>query len=377
MPPGRAFRRAEVKCVVPPICNGGRSSSSTARGVREEARLEDDDFVQQELQRYSQQVQLFAYPTSRQIPWAVLCFLSASGGLTLGGTLYWRYSVCEATNKQELQQRLRNFEQLLRYSSLWRDLSHGESLQALLLASISRVGEQPLRLCVDNAILLCCGTLLERLHGARWMVLFMVSSTVLTNAVAALMHDRIASSEGLPISSSAGSITALAATCALAYGRWAVWPGVPIPVGWLVAPLIVAEASTAAAYVGGLREHPPPQQEQEEAEQTHEQKEHADSEGTDPHQHGDLRDSYEMEPEDAPLPSGGLHLYMAMAACEAIEDRARERCLQPPGDIVSWHRDVLLPALPEHPHLHRDGAWLADACGAVLAVFTAAALRLR
>mmetsp|Transcript_26192 Transcript_26192/g.57736 ORF Transcript_26192/g.57736 Transcript_26192/m.57736 type:complete len:393 (+) Transcript_26192:60-1238(+) len=349
---------------------GHRYASQAAQHSGSAQEEEEEAARREAFQRYSEETELFAYPRSRRVPWATLAFLCTSSGLTMVATLYWRYHVCQANTVEDLQHRLHRFEQFLRWCSIsWRDLSGGSSLQSLILASICRVGEQPLRLCVDAVALATCGSLLERLHGTRWLITVGITSTVITNAAAAYLHEQVAANEGLPITSSAGSITALSALCSLAYGRWAVWPQVPIPVGWLIAPLLVATGSTAASYIGSLRAHPPHIEVDAETDQPA-----ATLEGHDGH---DMRESYDVELDESSAPTSALHLFMAISACEAVEERCHQQCLPPPEDIAVWKRDVLEPALPSQPHLHRDGAWIADVAGVVLAVGVACALRLR
>eukprot|EP00913_Durusdinium_trenchii_P007918 g7427.t1 len=147
---------------------------------------------------------------------------------------------------EELEERLERFTNTLKACSAKWPLQVHE-LHGLLLASLLRAGELPNRALSDLALLLFGGTLLERLYGAPFMLLFLGVSTMLSNAMAMAIQQRFVEGvEGL--SSTSGGLVALGTFCALRHPRWAIWPGVPIPVSWLMAPVVVADLSLAWAY---------------------------------------------------------------------------------------------------------------------------------
>eukprot|EP00971_Amphidinium_carterae_P302302 6006873-Amphidinium_carterae.1 len=48
----------------------------------------------------------------------------------------------------------------------------------------------------------------------------------------------------------------------------------------------------------------------------------------------DMRESYDVELDESSAPTSALHLFMAISACEAVEERCHQQCLPPPEDIV-------------------------------------------
>lgn len=267
----------------------------------------------QDWQQSASVLQLFAYPEDRRLPWASLSVFLASSAATLTFAAMWQ-QVARATSLEELQIHLERFTQRLAACSATWPLQMNE-LHRLLLASLLHAGEQPARVFADAAVLLFGGTLLERLYGARFLLLLLGSSTMLSNAMALTIHQYFVSSpEGL--SSTSGALVALGSFLALRHPRWAIWPGIPIPVSWLMAPVLVADLSLARAYFRDLSLY-------RSSEKATKQKDEA----------------------------SGLQPSVALAACMAVEDCARRECRPPPADVVSWrmeleaaaNEDVLVP----------------------------------
>ena len=125
----------------------------------------------------------------------------------------------------------------------------------LLLASLLRAGEQTSRTLADATILVFCGTLLERLYGPAFVLGLALSGAAVGNGVAAIAHSRALTSDGEPagegarVASTSGGVAALGVFCILRHGRWAAWPGLPVPVAWLLAPMLVADLSAAGNYL--------------------------------------------------------------------------------------------------------------------------------
>merc|ERR1740121_1768768 len=150
------------------------------------------------------------------------------------------------------------------------------------------------------------------------------------------------------LSSTSGGVVALGTFCALRYGRWAAWPGLPVPVSWLMAPLLVAAASSALSYGAQLREHRAALAE--------------------------VAASPDADAEANQL--SAFETAVALAACEVAEDRARALCHAPPEDVLAW-RSELEEVVERQPPQPPDGAFFADLAGFALGVAAAAALRGR
>lgn len=329
--------------------------------------------VREEIGRGAAEMQLFAYPTSRAFPWATAVLLAASGGFTAAAALCWHCSVCRAENLDDLQPRLQLFTRAVSACSVCSDaLAHGE-IHRLLLASLNRAGERSARVLTDAALLVCCGTLLERLYGSSAVVAFVVGSTVLSNGLALIPHERMlavpateagakCSGSGAPsIASTSGGVVALGVLCALRHGRWSAWPGVPVPVFWLLAPILVADLSAAASYLRQLSEY----------------RAYVAA--------GRERDAVMVaaDSEQLPLnliPPSGFELAVALAACEAVESRVRAQCRAPPEDVVLWREELERAAEAESemgPPSPPDGAVWADAAGAMIALMVGLVIRIR
>jgi len=233
-------------------------------------------------------------------------------------------------------------------------------------------------------VLVCCGTLLERLHGPGFMLAVVAGTTAASNALAVLAHGsavaappaaggsapRAGDRGAASIASTSGGIVALGTLCALRYGRWAAWPGLPLPLSWLLAPVLVADISAAAgyfrqlpAYKAALADHA--------AEVTSQVGADAGPAAPDP-----AGGSPGDELEDARLTPSGFELAVALAACRSAETCARAECRPPAEEIASWREDLERASEASAP-LPPDGAFWADAAGAALTAVLAVAARGR
>mmetsp|Transcript_56688 Transcript_56688/g.184485 ORF Transcript_56688/g.184485 Transcript_56688/m.184485 type:complete len:434 (-) Transcript_56688:89-1390(-) len=332
----------------------------------------------EEVQRGVAQLELFAYPTNRRTPWATAALVAASGCLTAAAALHWQLRVCGSPSLEELRPRAASFAGALEGCSVGQgDVERGE-VHRLLLASLLRAGVQPSRILTDIVVLGCCGTLLERLQGPGFVLSLVLGSTVLTNLGASVANGRMVTaalankgidqangdasvSAPMPclarVSSTSGGVTALGVFCALRHGRWAAWPGLPLPVAWLMAPVFVATLSAFLGYGGQLREYKAAAEAAAEVAAT------ASIEG---------RTASSSIAADV----SGLDVVVSLAACEAVEGRARAACQAPPEDVVAW-REELQEAVDRLPPQPPDGAFFADLCGAAVGVVAAIVLRRR
>lgn len=317
-------------------------------------------------------LQLFAYPSSRHFPWGTVAMLVASGGLTAATALCWHLGICRAQTVDELRPLLLAFTKGVSSCAVSSDQVLQGEVHRLFTASLLRAGERPSRALADTAVLACCGTLLERLHGPSFMLAFTIGATALSNALAAAAHSALVSVRVAPgacadqayngsaasITSTSGGIVALGTLCAIRYGRWAAWRGLPLPISWVLAPVVVADVSAAREYFRQLREFKavvvsPKAPTEGDA-----------LEGGDPEL---------VDPEEAP---SGFELAVALAACQAADAHARSECRPPPDDIALWRDDLERAAEVATP-LPPDGAFLGDIAGALLAVVVAVAARGR
>lgn len=326
--------------------------------------LELDAAARAELESNARQLQLFAYPADRRWPWAVMCLMAASGSFTLGMAMYWKRRVCAAPSLEELQPRVQAFADALGACTVSRDgLLRGE-LHRLLLASILQAGNAPARVLTDASILVCCGTLVERLHGPGFLLSLVGGSAIMCNGLALLAHERCAShaarsscakehsSAEVSITSTSGGVVALGVFCGLRYGRWALWPGLPVPVAWILAPLLVADAVTGRYYMQRLLLY------------------WAETGQPDPEA---APTTEATEPSDR---SSGLHLAVALGACEGVAERARAECRQAPDDVASWQED-LERRIGAAPPLPPDGVLWADVFGVAMGAVVALLMRQR
>lgn len=260
----------------------------------------------QDWQQSASSLQLFAYPEDRRTPWASLSLFLASSVATMAAAALWQ-QVRRSNSLEELQEKLEQFTKCLAACSATWPLQVHE-FHRLFLASLLRAGEQPARILSDAALLLFGGTLLERLYGARFLLLLVGTTTILSNAMALTVHHYYVGSQHEGLSSTSGGLVALGVFCALRHPRWPIWPGIPIPVSWLMAPVLVADLSLARAYLRDLSSY----------------RLATGTAGT-----TDTRDSI-----------AGFHRSMALAACMAVEERKRSECRPLPEDVLSWRADL-------------------------------------
>merc|ERR1712060_819577 len=149
------------------------------------------------------------------------------------------------------------------------------------------------------------------------------------------------------------------------HGRWAVWPGLPVPISWLLAPLLVADMCAASAYLVELKEHKAIAAAM------------ADIAGTT----GDGEKVAGTRDDDTPRPPlSNFEVSAALAACHAIDERSWVDCQPPPEDVAVWSRELELAAekhASEAPISPGAGAVWADLFGALLAVGLAGVMRGR
>eukprot|EP00811_Abedinium_folium_P005891 NODE_15420_length_1051_cov_2.267316.p1 GENE.NODE_15420_length_1051_cov_2.267316~~NODE_15420_length_1051_cov_2.267316.p1 ORF type:complete len:232 (+),score=69.00 NODE_15420_length_1051_cov_2.267316:268-963(+) len=207
------------------------------------------------------------------------------------------------------------------------DVAGGE-VHRLLLASLCRSSEATGRLYADAVVLACCGTLLERLHGPLFVLAGALGASAASNALALLVHEP-------SVSSTSGGVAALGTLCALRYGRWAAVPGIPVPVAWVMAPILVASISALLAHPANVREYE------------------------------DLV-AARVEAGIEVADMSGLEVAVASAACDAILENVKASYQPPPADLVQW-REELEVAAETAPPPPPDGAFLADVAGAALA----------
>jgi len=316
----------------------------------------------EEMQRGAAQLEVFAYPTNRTTPWATISILAASGCLTLAASLYWRFHVCRAITLEELEGRSEGFAELVEHCSVGKkDLEKGE-LHRLVLASLLRADEGLLRSAVAVTILGCCGTLLERLQGSNAMLSVVVGGTIVSSAGAAYCHTRTVegavtglAEDGMDtsplklapprVTALSGGVTALGTLCALRFGRWAAIPGLPLPVSWLMAPVLVSAVSSFFSYGPLLHEY-----------------------------QDAVKASLENIGPDGLPKLEVLRASVLLAGCEALEDRTRADCL-PQSDEVVGRREALEEALVRLPPPPPDGAFFADIIGALVGVVAAIVLK--
>eukprot|EP00439_Symbiodinium_sp_Y106_P078021 s1148_g16.t2 len=191
----------------------------------------------QEIQQSAAEMQLFASAESQRPPWAVIFLLLASGGLTAAATALWA-KVSQSQSLEELQEELQNFCWVISGCSVSLPQLQAGEVHRLLAASLLRAGERPARLLTDTVLFFCCGTLLERLYGSTFLLQLILGSTVFSNVAALYLHQHLVAPSG-SISSSSAAVVTLGTFCALRHGRWAAWRGVPVPISWLMAPVLV------------------------------------------------------------------------------------------------------------------------------------------
>ncbi|CAE7257875.1 unnamed protein product, partial [Symbiodinium necroappetens] len=217
----------------------------------------------QEIQQSAAEMQLFASAESQRPPWAVILLLLASGGLTAAATALWA-KVSHSQSLEELQEELQNFCWVISGCSVSLPQLQAGEVHRLFAASLLRAGERPARLLADTILFFCCGTLLERLYGSTFLLQLILGSTVFSNVSALYLHQHFVAPSGDPpgsISSSSAAVVTLGTFCALRHGRWAAWRGVPVPISWLMAPVLELEESWPSPK-GQPRPPQPPQKSQ-------------------------------------------------------------------------------------------------------------------
>lgn len=311
------------------------------------------------LRSRAKRVELFAYPLSRQFPWATTALLAACGSISAATALYWSACVCRSESVDELRPRVRTFAKALSAGTVSLADLEDMQLHRLFTVSLCHFRENFARGVVNVVVFFCCGTLLERLRGPSFVFAAAVGAAVASNALALLMHEP-------SISSTSGSVAAMGTYCWLRHGHWAVWPGVPVPLTWLMAPILVSDLTAFAAYPSQLKEY----------------RAILDSKCHDVTIEGGCHEITAVDNITAAAdiqgtvgaPSvekadgmSGLELTVGLAACNVVLERARAACHQVPEDVLMWQAELeqaMEMALPPPP----QGAFWADIAGAVLAI---------
>jgi len=330
--------------------------------------------------------------------------LAASGGMTLAAGAFWHLAVCGARTVEELQPLLACFVWGMGACSVSKDQLAGGELHRLFTASLLHAGEQPARVLADAALLGCCGTLLERLHGSMFVLALGLGTTVLSNGLGLFMHSNMttvperhgthptSSRSTTSIASTSGGIVAIGTHCAVRYGRWAAWRGLPLPVAWVLAPVVAADMSAITGYFIQIREFRKAVLAASEhiASGSDGQSCSADEATVSDRQgdrttakavnggvleasHGDQGSNQERMPS-------AFELAVALAACESVEAQARTDCRPPPEDVTVWRQELeqVAEVVPLSPP---NGAVWADiagaACGLALAMAARGRVRLQ
>eukprot|EP00397_Hematodinium_sp_SG-2012_P055872 GEMP01068526.1.p1 GENE.GEMP01068526.1~~GEMP01068526.1.p1 ORF type:complete len:318 (+),score=76.27 GEMP01068526.1:31-954(+) len=174
---------------------------------------------EQQVQERATQMELFAYPTNRRIPWVTLGFLAVSGSVTGYYKWYWKW-VHDARSREEVEKRVDEFIGALEFAK-----------SDLALASLVRM-EPTATSCLYAASFFFASTLIERMVGPARLFALLASTTLVGNAAASYVE--------APLSTSP-AVVAVSVVSFVRFRRWAIWPGVPIPQFWLFAPLAVCE----------------------------------------------------------------------------------------------------------------------------------------
>ncbi|CAE8589375.1 unnamed protein product [Polarella glacialis] len=133
---------------------------------------------------------------------------------------------------------------------------------------------------------------------------------------------------------------------------WAAIPGIPLPMSWIMAPILVADLSAARSYRHQLAEYKAAVAE-------------------------NLGSKEEVGPEDGHQDTlTGFRLAVAIAACNAVEDGSRSSCRPPPEDVVSWRDELEQMAALQPPQMPEATIW-ADAAGFLIAASLALLTRGR
>jgi len=353
-----------------PIPPPASSTHDTSKGPDHERIPTASAEEREAIGRDAAALELFVYPQNRTFPLATVCLLATSGGLTAAAALYWHFGVCRSRPSEDLCPSVRRLTNAIDMcSATSTDVANGE-VHRLLLASLLRAGEQPARTIADASVLLCCGTLFERLHGPTAVTAFVVGMTVCSNLLGLVANrymlestPKAEATSNTGLSSTAGGIVALGAWCSMRHGRWAALPGLPLPISWLMAPILMADLSAASGYFSQLAVY----------------RAAVASAG----QAGDEKDagSQESQINIVDNPQGGIQVRLrglekavSLAACRAICEQTRAQCQPQPEDILAL-QDELEATAEAHPPQAPDGAFWADASGALVAIMLAMAAR--
>jgi len=307
------------------------------------------------MERRVNRLQLFAYPSNRRFPWTTVGLFFASATVTAGTALCWS-DVCRAESVEELKVRVTRFARLLHMCSATPDSVQNGEVHRFVLPSLLRGGEQPARVLADAVVLCACGTMLERLHGPIPVFGLVILASVLGNVLAPLFHQKVSDAQ-VSVTSTSGGVVALGVVCALRHSRWAAFPGVPVPVGWLLAPLVVADGSGVVEYFRWFS-----------AAQTCSQKPDSCTEVPSDELVGDDVGHTSLTVDRTHLVPTGVELVIAMAAAEAVQTRARNAYRPELEDVAEWQESLLEAELERTPLPQPDCTFFADLVGVAVAV---------
>lgn len=323
---------------------------------RSEREIEEEQVLRDDVAAFATQMRLFAYPSSRRFPWATALALALSASLTTLAAAYWQVVVERARDVAELQAAVGRFASAMEACTLSVEALEHREIHRLLLPSLLRAGDQSSRLAFDAVALAVCGAFVERVHGSTVACAILLGGSVFSNAAGSWLHSwhvsqvRLAGGE-VPLAapaifSTSGGVTAMVVFCAMRYSRCAALPGLPMPLGWLLAPILVANVLAAKEYFVRLREIA----------------------GVGARASAGVDEGLDSSAKDA-LQSDmhALALAIALAACNSVLDRARYELRPLPDDVLLWN-DELAQALDAEPAPLPEGAFFADAAGALFAL---------
>merc|ERR1712129_499385 len=157
------------------------------------------------------------------------------------------------------------------------------------------------------------------------------------------------------IASTSGGVVAIGSHCAARYGRWAAWRGLPLPVAWVLAPVVAADMSAVADYFRQLQEFKQavlaaagPIVSGGGSQPYGADKATVPDDQADGTTAANVVDDAGLEASDGDhggnrcierMPSA-LELAVALAACESVEAQARTDCRPPAEDVALWRQEL-------------------------------------
>jgi hypothetical protein len=189
--------------------------------------------ISDETEKRQAELQMFAYPESKAIPYATISLLLLAGAVTaaMAGLQY------KSKNSDSAMDTARYCSQFTKWSERLALYGRCFSVPHLFGASFWRDDRLATGL-MHATIFGIAGTILEKSYGPLYVLGAAIGGSVVTNA---LLYNALpklpAGSDELPIIGTTGGVSVVVGYIAFKYGRWAILPGVPIPCYWLLAPL--------------------------------------------------------------------------------------------------------------------------------------------